>query len=74
MRELSAEERAAIMKLVLSRKVGGFTLPVLAEYWADGFRSALEIVDLVEMESGIRDAELVVKCFELLHRVGLVEL
>ena len=74
MRELSAEERAAVMILVQSRKAGGHTLPVLAEYWADGHRSALEIIDLVEMESGIRDAELIVKCFELLHQAGLVEL
>jgi hypothetical protein len=34
----------------------------------------LEITDLVENESGIRDAELVVKRFELLHKLGLVEL
>jgi hypothetical protein len=45
----------------------------MAEYWADGRRTALEITDLVEMESGIRDPELVVKCFELFHKLGLVD-
>ena len=74
MSELSLEERVAVRKLVQSRKAGGRTLPTLAGYWADGRRSALEIVDLVEMEFGIRDAELVVKYFELLHKAGLVGL
>ena len=71
---LSQAEQTAWYKLITSRSNGGFTLPVLADYWADGRRTALEIVDLVEMESSIRDAELVVKQFELLHKVGLVEL
>jgi hypothetical protein len=73
MRELLPKERAAIHKLIQSRKAGGRTLPTLAEYWADGRRSVLKIVDLVEMESSIRDTELIVKCFELLHQVGLVD-
>ena len=74
MHKLSPEDRAAWRKLVESRRVGGRTLPSLAEYWADGRRTALEIIELVEMESGIRDAELVVKRFDLLHRLGLLEL
>lgn len=71
---LPQDEQAAWHHLITSRTIGGFTLPVLADYWADGQRTALEIVDLVEMESGVRDAELVVKRFELLHKVGLVDL
>jgi hypothetical protein len=74
LQSLSAEELADWFKLLTSRKTGGFTVPVLAEYWADGRRSALEIVDLVEMETGIRDAELIVRRFELLQRLALVEL
>ena len=74
LQSLSAEELADWFKLLASRKTGGFTVPVLAEYWADGRRSALEIVDLVEMETGIRDAELIVRRFELLQRLALVEL
>jgi hypothetical protein len=73
MHKLSPEERAAWRKLVKSREAGGRTLPTLAEYWADGRRSALDIIDLVEMESGVRDAELVVSFFELLHKVGWVD-
>jgi aminopeptidase YwaD len=71
---VSPAERAAWFSLVESRSSGGWTLPVLADYWADGRRTALEIVELVEMESGIRDAELIVSRFELLHKLGLVDL
>ncbi len=72
--QLLPEEQAAWLNLIQSRQAGGHTLPVLAGYWADGRRSALEIVDLVEMESGIRDAELIVRYFELLHQLDLVDL
>ena len=70
---LSPQERAAWDELVYSRKTGGNTVIVLAEYWADGRRTALDIIDLVEMETGIRDAELVVRRFELLRMLELVE-
>jgi hypothetical protein len=33
----------------------------------------LEIVDLVELETGIRDPELIVRRFELLDRLGWIE-
>ena len=72
--KLSPEARAAWRKLVESRRAGGRTLPTLAEYWADGRRSGKEIVDLVEMETGIRDAELIVRRFELLHQLGVLDL
>ncbi len=67
-------EWADWFRLLISRPGHGWTLPALAEYWADGKRTALEIVDLVEMESGVRDAELIVKRYELLHKLQLMEL
>jgi aminopeptidase YwaD len=70
--ELSSEDRAAWQELLEKRKSGAHTIPVLAEYWADGRRTALEIVELIEMETGIRDAELVVNYFDLLQKLGLV--
>ena len=70
--KLLPKERDSWRKLIESRR-GARTLPTLAEYWADGRRTALEIVDLVEMESGIRDAELIVRYFELLHKLALLE-
>jgi len=48
------------------------TLLNLALFWANGQRSVLEIADLVELESGHRDLELLVDYFRLLDRLGLV--
>lgn len=74
MATLPPEERTAWYELIHSRDAGSHTVLVLAEYWADGRRTALEIVDLVEMETGIRDAELIVRRFELLQMQGLIEI
>ncbi len=41
-------------------------------HWQDGRRTVLEIVDLIEMETSVRDAELVVYYFELLKKLDLV--
>jgi aminopeptidase YwaD len=71
---LSPEEREHWRKLVEGREAGGRTLPVLAQYWADGERTGLEIADLVEMETDQRDVELLVEHFWLLAKMGLVEL
>ncbi len=71
---LAPEERERWRKLVKEREKGGRTLPILAQYWADGERTVLEIADLVEMETGQRDVELLVEYFRLLAEMGLVEL
>lgn len=71
--ELTAAEKEELYQFRKGRK-GAYTAQTLAEYWADGRRSILDIVDRVEMEIGIRDAELVVREFELLERLGLVTL
>ena len=46
----------------------------LAEYWADGKRTALEIIDLIELENGLRDAEVIVRTYEVLAKLGLMEM
>jgi aminopeptidase YwaD len=69
---LSPEDRESWSKLMRSRGMPAYTASTLAEYWTDGRRSGLEIVDLVELESGIRDPELIVTYFKLLQKVGLV--
>jgi aminopeptidase YwaD len=71
---LSPAERTAWYELVTSRKEGGHTILALAEYWTDARRTALDIIEQIELETGIRDAELIVRQFELLHNLGLVEL
>ena len=68
---LTPEEKEAHFQFLKGR-AGAYTISTLAEYWADGKLTALEIIDRVEMETGIRDAELIVRQFELLQRLGLV--
>ncbi|HSJ55124.1 MAG TPA: hypothetical protein VLC52_15385, partial [Anaerolineae bacterium] len=50
------------------------TLSGLALFWADGSRSLLDIADRVELEANVRDVDLLLHYFRLLHRLGLVEL
>jgi hypothetical protein len=49
-------------------------LGVVANYWVDGKRTVADIADLVELETGQRNVELLVKHFNLMGRVGLVNL
>jgi len=49
-------------------------LRTLALYWADGRRTLADIIDLIELETGRRRAEYLVRSMELLARLGLVEL
>jgi aminopeptidase YwaD len=48
------------------------TMVDLALYWADGRRSLLEIAGLVELESGLRDVDLLLTYFALLEKLGFV--
>lgn len=49
-------------------------LGVVANYWVDGKRTVADIADLVELETGKRNVELLVKHFNLLDRLGLMAL
>ena len=70
---LSPEDQAAWRELM--KKVGHFsTAPLLAIYWTDGRRTLLEIADRVEQECGRRDVEALVRYYELLEKMGLVEM
>lgn len=73
MRRVPLAERLAWEQLLNSRSDGAQTMVVLAEYWADGRRTALEIIDLIELETGVRDSELIVRRFELLAQMGLLK-
>ncbi len=73
MKGVPPEDRLAWRQLIDSRPNGAHTIIVLAEYWADGRRTALEIIDLIELETGMRDQELIVRRFELLAQMGLVK-
>lgn len=71
--KLDAADRLAYQAMLAARKdANPSTLTTLALYWADGKRTVLEIADLVEMESGLRDTEILVAYFRLLERLGFV--
>ncbi|MBC8248973.1 MAG: DUF4910 domain-containing protein [Anaerolineales bacterium] len=72
--QLGEEERERVWQMRKEHKKGFFTLPTLAVYWTNGKRSLLEIADLIELETGQRDVELLVEYFEMLDKVNLVEL
>ncbi len=72
--QLSEEERELVWQMRKEHKKGFFTLPTLAVYWTNGKRSLLEIADLIELETGQRDVELLVAYFQMLGKVNLVEL
>jgi aminopeptidase YwaD len=73
--KLDPVEREGYLALLVARKgANASTLTTLALYWADGRRTALEIVNLVELEAGERDVELLVGYFRLLERLGFVTL
>jgi hypothetical protein len=72
--QLSEEERERWWRVGEEHKKGFRTLPTLAVYWADGKRSLLEIADLIELETGQRDVELLVEYFQALAKLNLIEL
>jgi len=75
LQRLEEAEREAWRQMLKARPgMAAHTLTDLALYWADGQRSLLEIADLVEMESGQRDVELLVAYMRLLHKLGFVAL
>jgi aminopeptidase YwaD len=70
---LDDDEREAWRQLLKARKGGEHrTLTELALFWADGARSILQIADLVELETGRRDVELLLAYFRLLEKLGFV--
>jgi len=71
---LDEESREQWRLLLKSRKDGAFyTLSALALYWADGERSVLEIADLIELEAGKRDVELLLAYMRLVEQLGFIE-
>jgi len=50
-----------------------YGLSTVANYWVDGKRTVVDIADLVELETGQRNVQLLVKHFNLLVRLGLMQ-
>jgi hypothetical protein len=73
LRRLDGETRERWRQLLKARKDGTwYTLSTLALFWADGARSVLEIADLVELESGRGDVELILAYTQLLEKLGFI--
>ena len=71
---LDEEARQQWRELLKARKDRSFyTLSSLALYWADGTRSVLEIADLIELEAGKRDVEVILAYLRLLAQLGFIE-
>ncbi|MBU2496203.1 MAG: DUF4910 domain-containing protein [Candidatus Omnitrophica bacterium] len=71
---LSQEEQDAWHRLLKEHAEAPRVLPVVALFWADGQRTLSQIAELVELETGHRDTELLVRYFEFLAQVELIEL
>jgi aminopeptidase YwaD len=71
---LDEETQEQWRQLLKARKDRAFyTLSALALYWADGARSVLEIADLIELEAGKRDVELLLAYLRLVEQLGFIE-
>jgi len=71
---LSQEEQDAWHCLLKEHAEAPRVLPVVALFWANGQRTLFQITELVELETGHRDTELLVRYFEFLAQVELIEL
>ena len=70
---LDEEDREAWRRRLKARQdMAHYTLTILALYWADGQRSLLEIADLIELETGRREVELLLAYFRLLAKLDLI--
>jgi hypothetical protein len=49
-------------------------MATVANYWVDGKRTVAEIADLVELETGRRNVQLLVRHYKLLARLQLMSL
>ncbi|MCD6264159.1 DUF4910 domain-containing protein [Candidatus Bathyarchaeota archaeon] len=70
---LSEEEREELRKLQKEHRESR-VLGTLAMYWTNGERNLLEIAKLVEFETGKRDLEFLVRYYEFLERMGVIEM
>ena len=73
LRKLPKEDREAYWRL--NKKYRESQIQgVLAQYWADGHRSLLEIARLIELEIGRCDLQYLMELFRLYEKMGLVTL
>jgi aminopeptidase YwaD len=74
LRRLPAEEREAAQAMLRAHSEFCDLPADVALYWADGKRTLAEILDLTELETGVRDAVGLLAYFQLLARLELIKL
>ena len=72
--KLNKRDREKLWQLLQRHKKTPDVFASLSWFWVDGRRSLAEIADLVELESGARDDELLERYYSFLEKVGLVKL
>jgi hypothetical protein len=71
---LDKEDRERVRQMRKQHGMILYSLSTLAEYWADGQRSLLNIADLIELETGQRNIEILVDYFRMLDKLDLIKL
>jgi aminopeptidase YwaD len=71
---LSAAEREEVRAWQKEHRVMYHAIATVANYWVDGKRTVAEIADLVELETGKRDVQVLLLHFKLLARLELMSL
>lgn len=74
LRRLPVAEREAAWSMLRQHSAFAELPADVALYWADGQRTLAQILDLVELEVGVRDPAGMANYFTLLARLGLIEL
>ena len=74
LKSLPEEERERWHRLNKRYREYRYVLPALALYWADGRRTLAEILELVELETGLSAPEYLTEYFEFLEKMGYVRL
>jgi hypothetical protein len=72
--KLAPQERDGLYSVLKKHRRLYYALSTVANYWVDGERSVAEIADLVELETGQRHVELLVRHFTLLDKLALMSL
>jgi aminopeptidase YwaD len=72
--KLSKGDREKLWQLLQKHKETPNVFTSLSWYWVNGRRTLAEIADLVEMECGVRDDDLLEGYYNLLEKVGLTRI
>ncbi len=70
---MNEEDWETWWRMYKEQREATWVYPPLLLYWADGLRNLREISDLIELETGNRATEMLVKFFRIWEHLGLVD-